>query len=580
MASRLIALRTVNWRGWLRFRKLFVSGALLGALAIGGLLAMRALRPAVPVQVLPGQTLAWDIARAVGRSEGVRLSSGSYLPGDRLLLYTRTDQTDRMRVRSWALLQLEPFADRLAKMPGSEKLTWMIDFGPPPGEQETISAPLSKAADPSTYTYVSGAPGLIAETGETASIAPATAQPTAAPAAAQPTIAPAAAQPPAASSNPTIQTQVGEPVVANNFDDTNTINSAWLPLSGNWVAHDGIYSQLDNSGFDYMSFLNLAPQAHYSIETKLRLGEGDMGGGFVYNAPSQTTRAGAQNIDFDNKGGFLRWGHYDDQGVYTYEGGVKVDPAINDGEWHTLRLVTHGDTSVVSLDGQEFGPIANISTSGYLGLLASKTKVDFDDVSVTILPENGAVVPKPTIAAPKPTTSPPLDNFTDDFADGDAKGWQVLSGTWQVIDNTYQQTNPTGSDLGSTSPFQSDSFSATVRLKRLDGDMGGGLYFNMAQSDKKSRSQMISYTQAGTAVQWGHFDEGGNFVFEGSAPTPDGGDGEWHTLVVQIKDGKATFTLDDKQLAKDVNLTYTSGYVGLLASNSKVAFDDVQFIRR
>jgi hypothetical protein len=554
---------------------------MLGALAVGGLLAMRALRPAIPVQALPGQTLAWDIARATGRFEGVRLASGAYVPGDRLLLYTRTDQTDRARVRSWAVLQLEPFADRLAKMPSSEKLTWVIDFGPPPGEQETISAPLSKAADPSLYTYISGAPGLVAETGDEPTSAPATeapaaAQPTAAPASAQPTAAPASAQPTAAPAsvpnNPQVDTQAGQPLLATGFDETGTVKSAWLPMSGIWQAHDGIYTQSDNSGYDYMSMLDLAPQMHYRLEAKVRLGEGDMGGGFVYNAPSQTTRAGAQNIDFDNKGGFLRWGRYDDQGAYTYEGGVKIDPPINDGQWHDLQLVTHAGTSVVSLDGHEYGPIANSSTSGYLGLLTSKTKVDFDSVNVTILPENGGTVPK----APTPTQS----DFTDDFADGDAKGWQVLNGTWQVIEGAYQQTNPTGSDLGSISPFQSDSFSTTVRLKRLDGDMGGGLYFNMAQRDNKSRSQMVSYTQAGKALQWGHFDEGGNFVFEGSAPTPDGGDGEWHTLAVQLKGGKATFTLDSKVVASDVTLAYDSGYVGLLASNSKVAFDDVQIVHQ
>ncbi|HEX5688613.1 MAG TPA: family 16 glycoside hydrolase, partial [Roseiflexaceae bacterium] len=365
----------------------------------------------------------------------------------------------------------------------------------------------------------------------------------------------------------------GQPLLASNFDEAGSVASAWLPLSGAWQAHDGIYSQSDNTGYDYISFLNLAPQTHYSFETKLRLGEGDMGGGFVYNVPGLDERAGAQIVDFDNKGGFLRWGRYDDTGAYTYEGGVKVDPPINDGQWHDLRLVTHAGTSVVSLDGRDVGTIANTRTSGYLGLLTSKTKVDFDNVNVTILAENGA-------PAAQPTAAPTQANFADDFADGDAKGWQVLSGTWQVIDNAYQQTNPSGSDLGSIAAFQSDSYSATVRLKRIDGDMGGGLYFNLAQRDKKSRSQMISYTQSGKALQWGHFDDGGNFVFEGSAPTPDGGDGEWHTLGVQVKDGKATFTLDGEQVAKDVALTYTSGYLGLLASNSKVAFDDIQFVRQ
>ena len=584
MTSRLMALRTWNWRRFMRPGRMLATGALLGALAIGGLLAMRALRPAAPAQILPGQTLAWDIARAASGSDGVQVASGAYLSGDRLLLYTRTSQTDRARIRTWALMQLEPFADRLAKMPSAEKLTWVIDFGPPPGEQEALTAPLSKAADPSQYKYVSAAPGLIAasiDAAPTAQPAAAAAQPTAQPAAqpsakptAQPTAQPAA-KPTAAAAVP----QTGQPLLSTGFDETGGAKSPWLPLAGDWQAHDGIYSQRDNGGYDFISMLNLAPQSNYGLEAKLRLGEGDMGGGFIYNAPSQTTRAGAQIVDFDSKGGFLRWGRYDDKSAYVYGGGVKVDPPINDGQWHDLRLVTHGAASVVSLDGRELGRIANTSTAGALGLVTSKTKVDFDSVSVTILPGAGdAAAAQPTTAsAAQPTAQPAVSDFKDDFADGDTKGWQVLSGTWQSIETTYQQTSLSGSDLGSVSLFQGDHYSATVRLKRLDGDMGGGLYFNMAQRDKKSRSQMINYTQGGKALQWGHFDEGGNFVFEGSAPVPDGNDGAWHTLGVLVSGGKATFTLDGKEIKKDAKLTYAAGYVGLLASNSKVAFDDVTF---
>ena len=59
---------------------------------------------------------------------------------------------------------------------------------------------------------------------------------------------------------------------------------------------------------------------------------------------------------------------------------------------------------------------------------------------------------------------------------------------------------------------------------------------------------------------------------------PDGSDGKWHVLHISVKAGKATFALDGKEIAKDVSLTYPSGYLGLLASNSKAAFDDVQFV--
>ena len=567
MTSRLLALRTISWRRLAGPRRVIASGVMLLALAVGVLMAMRTLRPAAPAQILPGQALAWEIARAAARSGEVQLASGAYVPGLQLLLYTRTTQTDRARVRTWMVMQLEPFAEQLAKLSSKEKLTWIVDFGQGTLEQEVLTAALSKAADPSGYVYVSAAPGMLGGA-----------------AASQPAPQPAAANPPAA--NPPADKPAdaaGEPLVTTGFDETGSQKSAWLPLSGDWLAHDGIYSQRDNAGYDFISMLNAAPQSNYRLQAKIQLGEGDMGGGFVYNVPDVNTRNNAQIIDFDNKGGFLRWGRYNETGAYVYEGGVKVDPPINDQKWHDLSLVTHADTSVVALDGKEVGRIKNKSTAGHVGLVSSKTKVDYDDVKLTVLAENGAA-PAPT-AAPAATAQPPapaasVDSFGDDFGDGDTKGWQVLSGTWQNIDGAYQQTSVSGSDLGSISPFQSDAFSATIRLKRLDGDMGGGLYFNMAQPDKKSRSQMINYTQGGKAVQWGHFDEGGNFVFEGSAPVPDGNDGNWHTLSVRMTGGKATFTLDGKELARDVKMTYTSGYIGLLVSNSKVAFDDVKFSKQ
>lgn len=596
MATLLAHVRVPNWRRYLTLRLMLVCGVIIGTLGVGGLLALRSLRPAAPVATLPGQTLAWTIAQSAGRSPGVQIASGAYIPGNALVLYTRTEQTDRARIRTWALLQLEPFADQFATMPASEKLTWVIDYGPSPAEQEVLTVPIRSAVQPSLYSYVSAAPGLFAtETTSTgvasapvealpqATSAPAEAATAPAPAAtSEPasvaTPAPAATQAPASAQTATISETT--PLISTGFDERSGGKSPWLPLSGDWATNDGVYSQRSLEGYDYMSMLDVPQQTDYGIEAKLRVSEGTMGGGFVYNAPSNSQRNGAQSIDITDKGAFLRWGRYDDNGNYIYEGGAPIDPPIKQGDWHTLQLTTHGGSSSVSLDNQPLGTIANTSTSGYVGLTTSQAKVDFDDIRLFTLAPDGSIPAKQPTSAPPSEPATNITQFGDDFADGDAKGWQVMSGAWQVIDGTYQQIGTTGFDLGSISAFQSDTFTATIRLKRLDGDMGAGLYFNMGQRDSKNRSQMINYTQAGKAIQWGHFDEGGNFVFEGSAPVPDGGDDGWHTLGVDVQDGKATFIVDGQQVAADVALTYTKGYVGLLTSASKVAFDDVQIAAR
>lgn len=228
------------------------------------------------------------------------------------------------------------------------------------------------------------------------------------------------------------------------------------------------------------------------------------------------------------------------------------------------------------MDGRMLGQLTNQSTSGYLGLIASQASVEFDDVTLTVL---GPATLTHTTATALPaasatTVSTRTFALRDDFAHENINGWRVLNGTWQFTDESYQQLNVAGTDLGSISTFQGDTYTVTVSMRYLDGSMGGGLYFNMAQRDVKMQSQMINYTRGGDAIQWGHFDEGGNFVFENLAQVPNGADGEWHTLQVAVAQGKATFQLDGTTIAKAAPLPFTSGYVGLLVSNSKVAFDD------
>lgn len=573
------ALRTFDWRQPGQQLRLFGGSILLALLVLGSVLALRVLRPPLPAQLRAGQQLAWHIADAIGHAPGVQLASGAYLPGETLLLYSRIDEPDRTRVRAWAIMQLEPFHEQLATMKKGEVLRWVIDFGPTTFEQEVLTAPLNRADDASLYRYVSGAPlrftvaDQAAAAPVTAPVATAVTSNTTTPVTA-PTTAPALA----ASNVPTRTAALAAGALpaplAFTFTDPVASAQPWRPLAGDWTITDGIYRQQRSSGYDFITMLNSEPQAHYRLEAQLRLVNGTMGGGFIYNAPQANNRHGAQVVDLDQQGGFLRWGHYDAQGNYIYAGGSKVTPAINDGNWHQLALLTHADKSTISLDGHMLGQLTNQSAAGYLGLITSQASVEFDDVTLTVLGPT-TLTGTAAVAAPTATAlSTRTFALRDDFANGNLNGWRVLNGTWQFTDESYQQLNVAGTDLGSISTFQGETYTVTVRMRYLDGAMGGGLYFNMAQRDDKMRSQMINYTRGGNAIQWGHFDEGGNFVFEDLAQVPNGADGEWHTLQVAVAQGKATFRLDGTTLATAAPLPFTSGYVGLLVSNSKVAFDD------
>jgi len=188
------------------------------------------------------------------------------------------------------------------------------------------------------------------------------------------------------------------PLRSFSFQETETpattATAGWLLLSGTWSVQNGVYSQLDAEGYDYITLLDLPKQRHYSIEVRMRMRSGEMGGGLIYNAPSQESRAGAQIIDVDERGRYLRWGYYDAAGLYTFTGGVTLDAGLADSDWHRLRLVTQENNSIIWFDDQEVGRTVNQSIEGYLGLVASRAQIDFDDLVVIALPpENLSVVP-------------------------------------------------------------------------------------------------------------------------------------------------------------------------------------------
>lgn len=374
----------------------FLGATLLVILLVGGWLAQRLWWPPAPTATNSGELVARQMAAALQSAPGVQSATSAYVPGESLLLYSRLEETDRERVRIWALLQLEPFYKVLTPLSTDEQLQWVIDFGPNAAEQEIILVPLHQIADTTSYRYISSTPGLLTDSAPVAAptaALPAAAQPTAAQPATVAEVQPTASAPKETAA-PAVDTSTTAPAAAARktftFDDPVTGGQNWSSLAGEWVIENGVYSQRRTTGYDYISMLNLAPQSDYQLEAQLRLVTGEMGGGFIYNAPTRETRRDAQIIDFVERGAFLRWGRYDDQGNYVYESGVRVDPPINDGQWHTLQLLTHAITSTVSLDGRVLGQIKNSSAQGYLGLTTSQAQVDFSNVVVTALNADSA----------------------------------------------------------------------------------------------------------------------------------------------------------------------------------------------
>lgn len=368
---------------------------LLIGLALGGMFARQALRAETPGLTQPGQIVAQQITGAALQAEGVMVSSGAYIPGQGIVLYTQVDRGDRSLVRAWVVNQMLPFADRLTQLPKAEKLTWIIDF--PPAGQEIIQSPLQRGADPAAYTFIASPNRLVAiqPTAQPAPIivtqVPAVQEviPTAVPqpAVVQPTAIPAVVSGPAVVVVTATAIPVATPVVtavpvvvSSSSFETNA--DRWTSLSGKWAVVDGTYVQSDVEGFDYLSVLDTPPLAAYRVSVRLRIDSGEMGGGFIYNMPDPTKRDGAQLIDFANQGKVLRWGHYQPGGAFQFDGGIDLAASVMDGNWHTLELITRGTTTDVNVNGKLITTVTNVSKSGRIGLTTSRARVSFDDLQL------------------------------------------------------------------------------------------------------------------------------------------------------------------------------------------------------
>lgn len=578
---------------FLPWRWLLAGAVLLMSLGLGAIVALNIWRAEPPNQIWPGQLFARELARSTTQYPGVTLSSGVYLPDTGVILYSRVDFLTEEQVQIWAAGQLKAQVADLELMPSGQTLTWIIDRGRDSVHQTILRAPLAQAADTNTHIYFTLPPEAVTPTtplpenpapvetttGIQRALSPEIVDPPAVePVLAEP--APVITQPvatePSNSSEPVNDdapaTTGGNPISAVSLDSTVFVSgfeneaTGWIPMAGEWLVQDGRYQQSNATGFDYITMLETEPLTHYSLETRFRHIDGNLGAGLIYGAPNIDTRAGAGIVDVAENGSFLRWGYYDDDGAYTYQGGLAIDPPVDDGNWHSLRLVTRQEASTIYLDDQEISTFQNQNQGGYVGLVTSEARVEFDDVALLSIPAGEELS----------VLEIPLAQFEDNFEDGEADGWQALTGDWQVINNEYHQLNLEEANARSVSPFQGDAYIVQSRIKYVEGAMEAGFYYNMAQPDTLAQSQSVGYTAQGEALQWGHFDEAGNFVPEGQADIPPSADGEWHTLQIAVAEGQVTITLDGQPVAENLPLTYSSGYVGLYANNGHAAFDDIR----
>ncbi|MDP9317095.1 MAG: hypothetical protein M3R24_40620 [Chloroflexota bacterium] len=322
---------------------------------------------------------------------------GSYIPGIGAIINmhlvrgpnTAPDKASYIGTRDWMIHLMQTFGPQLTAVPANETVTFSVDFFDYPDRvwhQLVIKSRPADVADATKYEiWLNGIPfaEAAAQLGFTPAQGTNSVVPQPSAAGGEPlAVSPAGVSQPSGQS--AAQTAGAGPLnVTLDFADPQAATQRWTPLNGQWVFADGGYAQTELDKFDLVTIFQQPVSGDFQLQTDMRYIEGQMGGGVIFNAPTNNSKVGAHMVSYTAGGTYVQWGYFDDAGVFQAQGGATVSTGA-DGQPHALAVGVVGNTYNVTLDGTLVGeniPLA-APAQGYVGLLASTSHVIFDNVRI------------------------------------------------------------------------------------------------------------------------------------------------------------------------------------------------------
>ena len=396
--------------------------------------------------------------------------------------------------------------------------------------------------------------------------------------------------------------QLGAQVVKPSFEfpyaeDFASISDVpYEEFGGDWEIRDQALVQMSTSGYDLTAYIPLEVPAEdsYSFAAKLRFLGGSMGGGLIFNAQQTTSRQKSHMVRFNVDGGqlWLIYGYFGDDSNFNGQGSVLLDLAPDDAAAHELRVQVGPESYALYLDEVLVAtdiPLAY--KGGAVGFISSTSQMAFDDIRVDYstesVPASPAAQPaEPSSGQPEAPVEVPQVLTGDvpvlDAFDGGAGGeslWKPVSGDWRYEAGQYVQTQPDGFDLSTiyqqpiTPPLMVEAV-----FQHREG-AGAGLLINLPSPDSRNGGTMVRYMDGGEALAWGYFAEDGVFSGQGGVQVTPPGTAP-HTLTISVTASTYAITLDGVEIARDIPLLspVTPAYIGLTASESIAAFDEVRLL--
>lgn len=363
----------------------------------------------LPVPTNPVQAQVQAILPSLIASEAER-AMGAYYPGIGVFLTldllrgpnTQPNKLAHIGTRDWAIYLMQTFGSNLKAVPTRETIALSInyyDFTTLSYHQLVINCLAESVSDPSKYNYwLDGKPfdevarqlgGSSA--GDNSNLLPAQGEtPVGSPAPASATVSlpptPGPSPVPTSPPNPATETLSNPFKLSLDFSDTSSSARDWTPLGGTWTFLNGAYTQIELNRFDLISFYKKRLTGNFRFSAQIKYIKGEMGGGLIFNAPSNLTKASAQMISYTAGGTYFQWGYFDKGGIFQYQGGTPVSTG-GDGNFHKLEVLVTGSEYEVLLDGISLEK--NISLvngpGGFSGLFGSTSELVFDNVNLESL---------------------------------------------------------------------------------------------------------------------------------------------------------------------------------------------------
>lgn len=358
---------------------------------------------------------------------------------------------------------------------------------------------------------------------------------------------------------------------------SSTQRLAYRQFGGRWRLQEQTLVQNDPAQADQFAVLpfHLAPEQNYQFDAYVKVLAGANGAGLAFNMQQKDDLRQSHMVRLGANEGrtYLVFGYFDENDAFIEQGS---QPSIDLTQGATLRVLVQNDTYTILLDDQiQQAAVPLHYAGGYVGLLTWFSSVAFDNVAITPINLNAIVAADPTATeAAAPITEPTI-LFAQNFADTvDQSQWQALSGDWQFTDDALVQQKERGFDYSISHTARFEQFVLRTRFRHEAGTAGGGVLFNRPDTEIAKRGHMVRYDQ-GKALIWGYFDEQGEFVAQGYQAVEPPGD-QVHTVQINSDGTSYAILLDKIVIAQDVPLISKTGYIGLTASQSVVAFESVE----